>query len=143
MSNTNGHLDRAAILACTDLPRQEVDIPEWSGKVWIRCMTAGDRDSWEQHIQTVGFQNIRAKTAVACVCDEHGNLIFTDKDLPAISALHGKALDRIFEAAVLLSKVGKADLEDLKKNSGETPQGDSSSSSQGTWAVPFENSSKV
>ncbi len=139
MSSSNGHLDRTAILARTDLPRQEVDVPEWNGKVWIRCMTAGDRDLWEQHIQTLGFQNIRAKTAVSCVCDENGNLLFTDKDLPALSALHGKALDRIFEAAVLLSKVGKADLEDLKKNSEPTPSDDFSSGSLATSGAPSAN----
>ena len=48
-------LDRDAILAQpVVLPRELVDVPEWGGDVWVRMLTASERDQlemeWEKKI---------------------------------------------------------------------------------------------
>ncbi len=116
MSDSNGHLDRAAILAKTQLPTMEINVPEWGGAVFIRVMTAGERDRFEARQRREEFADIRARTAVATVCDEGGQLLFTEEDIPALSKLHAKALDRIFEAAIPFNGIGSQDIADLKKN---------------------------
>jgi hypothetical protein len=133
----NEHLDRAAILGKTAMPTQDIAIPEWDGTVTIRAMTAGERDRWEGYVRTYRDVDIRARLAIGCVCDQDGNLLFTEADLPAMSALNGKALDRIFEAAVMLSKIGRDDLDELKKNSKEAEPVASSSSSPDTSKGPL------
>ena len=107
----------------------EVDIPEWGGKALIRAMSAGDRDRFETYVTTFKSKDIRARLAVSVLCDADGKLLFTEEDMPAISQLHAKALDRIFEAAIPFNSIGVADVAALKKNSSPTPPDDSSSSS--------------
>jgi hypothetical protein len=136
----NGHLTRELILSFTKLPIEEVDVPEWNGKVYIRVMTAGERDAWEGFVKKFQVQDIRARTAVTCLCDADGKRLFTDDDMPALSNLHSKALDRIFEAAVILNAVGRDDIADLKKNSSTTPSADSSSSSPAISTAQSANS---
>ncbi len=128
MSETNGHLDKAAILGKTALPIMELDIPEWEGKVFIRVMTAKERDLFEARQRRDDFENIRARIARASLCDDNGNLLFTDEDIATLSNLHGKALDRIFEAAVKFNKIGSKDIDELKKTSEPIHSGASSSS---------------
>jgi hypothetical protein len=134
-------LNRDFILSQTSLPTQEVDVPEWGGKVLIRVMTAGERDEWESYVNVNKSKDIRARTAISVICDADGKRLFSEADMSAISNLHSKALDRIFEAAVILNAVGRSDIAELKKNSSPTPSDDSSSSSPDTSAAQSESSS--
>ena len=58
-------------------------MPEWGGKVWVRTMTGTQRDAFEKQQLKEPFQDVRARVAVACVCDSSGSLLFTDADIPA------------------------------------------------------------
>ena len=139
MDVLNGHLDRAAILGQTRLPIMEVEVPEWGGKVFIRVMTAGERDRFESKQRKDEFTNLRARTVAACVCDSSGNLLFTEADIPELTKLHAKALDRIFEKAIPFNGIGSDDIAELKKNSDPTMSEDSSSSSPAVSVVPSPN----
>lgn len=111
-------LTRSAILAAQDLPLKEVQVPEWGGAVYVRMMTAGERDAFEaSQGQGNPHRDLRARLAVATVCDSCGSALFTAEDVPALTAKSGRALDRIFAAAAKHNGITAADVEDLRKNS--------------------------
>jgi len=110
-------LDRTAILAVEDLPRLAVEVPEWGGRVYVRMMSAGERDAWESSIVASPDKDVRARLAVAVLCDENGEALFSAADIPAVSKKSGRALDRVFAAATKHNKMSRADIDELKKNS--------------------------
>lgn len=111
------HLTRAAILEQNDRPIREVPVPEWGGKVLVRMMSAGERDAFEASQQGDPHKDLRARLAVATVCDADGVPLFTAEDVPALTAKSARALDRIFAAAARHNGITAADIEELRKNS--------------------------
>lgn len=116
-------LTKETILTADDLPRVKVVVPEWGGlEVYVRTMTGAERDRWE--IETVPARqkakdhtNIRAMIAALTLCDEHGNLLFTQDDVEALGRKSAAALDRVVEAASKLNRFTDKDVEELEKNS--------------------------
>lgn len=114
-------LSRSAILAADDLPREEVSIPQWGGTVFVRTMTGAERDALEAiHLKSPG-RNFRARVAVATVCDEKGQLLFTEADLVPLGTKSAAALDLILDVAMRLSGFNKKDVDRLEGNSGASP----------------------
>ena len=120
---------REDILSVRDGKTEELDVPEWNRKVWIRTLSGSERDAVENLIyqgnKKGGLKNVRAEFAVRCLCDQDGKRIFTDGDAAQLGTKNGGALDRIFEAARRLNKLDQKDVEDLEKNSGSDPSGNS------------------
>ena len=121
-------LNRDAILAALDLPKELVSVPEWGGDVYVRSLTGKERDQFESGMieqrgksQTVNLSNIRAKLASMTICDEDGKRIFTDADMQALSGKSAVALQRVFEVAQRLSGLGATDVEELTKGLEERP----------------------
>jgi hypothetical protein len=119
-------LSRDAILAADDLQKELVAVPEWGGDVWVRCMTATERDEWEASVVTMDnkgqnpkadLRNIRAKLVVRCVIDEAGVRVFGEEDTVALGAKSAAALDRLYAVAARLSKISKEDEKELLGNS--------------------------
>jgi hypothetical protein len=110
-------LTRYAILSADDRPLREVSVPEWGGSLFVRMMTAGERDAFEASQGTDPHRDLRARLAVATVCDGDGQLLFAAADVPALTAKSGRALDRIFAAAARHNGITAADVEELRKNS--------------------------
>jgi hypothetical protein len=116
-------LDRDSILKQSDLVKQIVKVPEWGGEVWVRGMTAKERDDFEASIitrrgstQVVNMKNVRAKLAAYSICDEDGNLLFSEKDIDELAQKSATALQRIFEVAQVLSGITEEATEELVKN---------------------------
>lgn len=121
-------LGRSAILDADDLVSEAVDIPEWGGTVYVSTMTAAERDSWEAgvlggtgaggqvQINKDALQNMRARLAVLVVCDEEGTRLFSDDDIAPLGAKCAPALQRIFDVAKRLNKLGEDDIEELSGN---------------------------
>jgi L-ascorbate metabolism protein UlaG (beta-lactamase superfamily) len=128
MSDTNGYLDMAAILAADDIKVEELHIPEWGGTVRVRGMDGTQRDAFEESQLGAPYRNLRARLAVATLITADGKPMFTAADVPALAKKSARALDRIFPVATRLSGLSKEDVEELKKNSSETPSSDSSTS---------------
>lgn len=127
-------LDRNAILATPDLPIEPVDVPAWGGVVYVRGLSAAGRDAYEaslSRIEGVGkkqtrvadLSNVRAKLLARCVCDQAGELLFTDADIEALGAKSAEALEPLIEKAQALSGMTERDVERLEGNS-ETAPGD-------------------
>jgi hypothetical protein len=145
-------LDRLAILNADDLPRERVEVPEWGGHVFVRTLTGAERDSFEN--ETVLFRPLgqsgpnmdamnrtRARLCARAMCDEEGRRIFSDDDVAALSAKSAAALDRVYEVAARLSKIGRQDMEELVKNSASAPGGASCSDSPAPLAAASANCS--
>lgn len=119
-------LTRDQILQAQDLPKEEVQVQEWGGSVWVRGLTASERDQMESYffddagkrrdIKSL-FKNMRARLVVWAVCDESGNSIFTEKDIEQLGKKNGKVVDRLYGVIQRLSGLTKQDIEELSKNS--------------------------
>ncbi|MFZ5816302.1 MAG: hypothetical protein ACOY93_13560 [Bacillota bacterium] len=131
-------LSRDAILNAPDLATEEVEVPEWGGKVLVRGLTGKDRDAYEASlVETVteggkarakmNMNNIRARLVAMTVVDERGKRLFTSADIEALGQKSGAALDRVFRVAQRLSGLKDGDLEVAEKNSEPGQSGDSTS----------------
>jgi len=125
-----GFLGKDQILTQDDLKKEELFIPEWSGKVLVSEISGDARDELEQFMANESqkskegqYAHIRAALVAATLVDEKGNRLFTLQDAMEIGRKNGQALDRIFDVANKLNKIYGAEREDLEKNS-ETPQAD-------------------
>jgi len=113
------------ILATNDLATTTVEVPEWGCSVTIREMTGAQRDSWDSMLASkydqktkrmMSTKNLRAKMVQLSVIDESGSLMFSDKEVDALSEKSANALTRIFEAAQHLNHMTDEDVEELEKN---------------------------
>jgi hypothetical protein len=125
-------LTREAILNAPDLQVEDVDVPEWGGKVRVRGLTGAERDAFEQSIMeqrgrdmSLNLRNIRAKLVALSVVDEQNNRVFSDADVKALGQKSAVALQRVFEVAQRLSGLRNEDVEELAKNSENGQSGDS------------------
>jgi hypothetical protein len=115
-------LDRESILRAEDLPRERVDVPEWGGSVWVRAMTAAERDALDAAQYLSGddeaerLRNFRARVAVATICDENGKLLFSPQDVELLGRKSSVALERICRVAFRLNGLTEKALEQAKKN---------------------------
>jgi len=116
-------LTRDDILQISDIKVEEVHVPEWGGYVYVRTLTAAERDQFEQDIveikgkKVVTKDNVRAKLVARAVCNpETKERIFTDQDIDALSKKSSAALGRIYNVASKLSGLSEEDVEELAKN---------------------------
>lgn len=119
-------LTREAILSVApSLPREEVEVESWGGSVYVRGMTAGERDRFEVLLADGKRKDFRATLVVFSVCDEAGKLVFSEKDIPTLTAQPCQALDAVSGVALRLSGFTSADTDALRKNSEGDPSEDS------------------
>ncbi len=111
-------LDRDAILNVVDLKPEVVEVPEWGGSLYIRMLTASERDKFEASCVGTGkkqnLTNIRARLVVLCACDEAGERMFTDGDAEALGRKSAAAVDKVFGACSKLNGFSSQDIEDLE-----------------------------
>jgi hypothetical protein len=85
-------LTKDEILSITDKAVKEIEVPEWGGTVFIKGMTMEDMDYCksldddEQQLE---------KMIVRFVCDEQGNSLFTEDDIPRMQKKSIQAFRRI------------------------------------------------
>lgn len=117
-------LSRDQILEADDLDREQVDVPEWGGPVYVREMTAAERDAFEAEILDrksdgeveVDLQNIRARLLVRVLCDEDGDRLFDDADIEPLSRKSGAVMGRLFQVAQKLNGLTAQDIEEIAGN---------------------------
>jgi hypothetical protein len=141
MSKTKSKgLTRDQILHSKDLDvLAAVDVPEWGGTVYVTRITVAEQEKlWALAQLDKKAKNgdpglSQARAVCAALRDEHGNRLFEDPTADDSDAriLSGKcfaAIDRIHAKFLEVNGYGPAGLEELKKNSAETPENASSSS---------------
>jgi hypothetical protein len=116
-------LTREEILGREDLPLEEVPVPEWGGAVWVRTISAAERDAWEASTYGDGkgdvrerLANLRARLVCLCACSANGDRLFTDADAGKLGGKSAAAVDRLFDVAQRLNGLGPRDVEELVKN---------------------------
>ena len=110
--------DRSSFLNLSAaFPREEVSLPEFGGSVWVRSMSAGERDRFEEVHSKLKNIDYRARLAVATMCDAEGNALFSESDIPSLSALPSNVFDRVLDVAHRLNGFGGEAREDARKNS--------------------------
>ena len=114
-------LNRDLILSSDDLPKELVQVPEWSGEVWVKTLSGTERDAFEQSMVSKkkdkpNMENVRARFAVLTICDEQGVRLFAHSDAAALGKKSAAALDRVFAVAQRLNGFSQEDAEDLAGN---------------------------
>lgn len=117
---------RDEILQSDDLEKEQVHVPEWGVDLWIRSLTAAERDAYENEIVKISDEgeteydpsNMRAKLVARSVVDEDGQRVFRDADVDRLGGKSGKALDRLFSVAQRLTGITDEDMDELVGNSG-------------------------
>lgn len=109
-------LDRDAILAVAKPRIEKVSLPEWGGEVFVREMTALDRDRFDSQLAE-SMDMRRAMAFVLCVCDESGKPLFSDKDLQAVLAMPSGPVNRCCDVVWRLSSMFGRGADDVAKNS--------------------------
>jgi|CXWL01.1.fsa_nt_gi hypothetical protein len=115
-------LSKDQILAVDDITRELVPVPEWGGDVFVGIMSGAARDAWEMECAAAKESkrptpdNFRATLCAHCICDEKGARLFALSDIPALGKKSAVALDRVFEVALRVNKIGAKDREGLEKN---------------------------
>jgi len=122
-------LTKDVILSVQDIAREQVEVPEWGGHVFVRGMTGEERDSFEASLverrgktRELNFKNMRAGLVARCVVDENGTRLFTDGDIAKLGQKSASALDRLYEVASRLSGIGEKDVEELVEEFQGEPQ---------------------
>ena len=137
-------LTKSAIFgAKADLPTVDVPCPEWGegGVVRLRMLTATERDAYEAGVVPSQGQlnraNIRARLVSLCAIDADGNRLFTDNEAAELGKRSSVVVDRLFDAARLLSKLRGEDVVAEKNDSPAVPNGDSSTGSASSLDSPI------
>ena len=110
-------LSKKDILKSNDLELECVEIPEWGGHVFVRGLTARERDEFEISIgESLNQDNLRARLVVLGACDEEGERLFNTKDAHALGKKNAAAVDRLFDAIQRLSAMTPDALETIEGN---------------------------
>ena len=78
-----------------------VRTPEWpgtDGKLFVRCLSAAERDRYESDCADKA-PNPRARLVALATCDADGNRVFDDGDVEQVSGLQASVVHRLWQAA--------------------------------------------
>lgn len=113
-------LTKDQILAADDLGLLKLSVPEWGGDVYIRVMTVGERDAYEnewQRKKETGVDDFRTKFLVRCLVDEKGNRLFDNGDVARLATKSARIMNRVWLAAMEHNNLSDQSIEELAKNS--------------------------
>lgn len=114
------YLTREQIIAAEDLKSEDVEVPEWGGKVLVRSLTGTDRDKLGASlIGPDGHPNkgkYRVGLVAASMVDENGNPLFGFDEVDALGKKSSAALDRVYAVAERLNGIGEADVKAAEGN---------------------------
>jgi hypothetical protein len=124
-------LTKDQILQAEDVKTEEVEVPEWGGKVKVKTLSGRERDQLEASVISRpgerNLTNLRAKIVALSVVGPDGERLFSFEEAVELGKKSARALDRIFAVAQRLSGFTPQDVEELSKKS-EPNQEESSTS---------------
>lgn len=112
------------IFAADDRVKQKIEIPEWgSPDVYVGMMNGLERDEYERWYEDnrdsydkVSRDGFRVRVVRLMLVDASGQPVFTKDDEPALAKKSAVVLQRIFDAAFALNKLGAKAVEEAAKN---------------------------
>lgn len=109
------------ILAVNDTTPIEVPVPEWSGSVYVRRLSASEALRLSQAIRAIRGDDAhqeRMVTALAAyLCDAHGGALATIEQARLIAEKSAAAVNRIAAAGHVANAIDTASAEAASKNS--------------------------
>jgi len=122
-------LTKNDILHAKDIQVEELEIPEWNGKVHIRTLSGKERDKFESDCRdsegNMILGDFRARFACLVLSNEDGEPIFSSHDVHQLTKRSAKALDRILDVGMRLNGMSSQDMEAAIKNSEKAQSEDS------------------
>lgn len=122
-------LTAAEILAIDDRPLREVEVPEWGGVVYLRQMSAGERDRYDARLyfqpdgtplpkarMRESLYDAKALAVALCACDADGKRLFSEDQVAALAAKSNTAIERLWEVIDPANKLSAAALEGTEGN---------------------------
>jgi nitrate reductase NapAB chaperone NapD len=114
------------------------------GAVYVREMTGTEKDIWERSMMKrianpdpnanveyeTTLEDYKGKLAVVTLCDRHGNLLFTMRDVKKLSSMMSASnLEKVIEVAQEINGISQKDKKEILGNLEAGQQEDSSSGS--------------
>ncbi len=129
-----GLLNKQSFLDLDDLERKRVVLNARGDFVFVKALTALERDQWEDAVaerreasgNKKSVEGALALLVIASAVDDQGRPMFTEDDLDRLQKKSARTLGILADRAMSLSGITKEDLEALQKKS-DAPTGDSPS----------------
>jgi hypothetical protein len=122
---------RERIIAYDDLPREPVEVPWLDEKLYVRGLTAQEKDAWVARTMPDGefvwTNNLTAELVARTLVDEDGERIFEDEHAAALGKKGAATLSMLFAVAMRLSGLSEEGTAEIAADFGDA-QGDASSS---------------
>jgi hypothetical protein len=109
---------RDKILACDDIQRELLEVPEWAVVIEVRGMSGGDRAVMMDHMQAGGVKasTVYVDAVIKSSFDpDSGERLFQDSDRDALLGKSSAALDRIATLAMRLSGMEQEAVDEAKR----------------------------
>ena len=113
-------LNRLDILGSDDLHLEKISVPQWGGDLFVRILTAAERDAFEASVsggKRRNLVNLRARLVVLTACDEKGERLFQAAAIEALGTKAAAAMDRGFGVSAALNGFTSGDIESLEGES--------------------------
>ena len=118
-------LTKQAILEADDRNRELVEVSEWGGSVYIRSMTAAERDLEERRIYDAqqgkkgseGMANFRARFLARTIVDEDGTPLFTMKEVDQLASKSFAVINRLFDVSQRVNGITAEETAAIEGNS--------------------------
>ena len=110
-------ISKETLLSACKKRIEKVEVPLEGGHVFVKSMTAQERDDYEITAMEIGAKTFsRAMMVIFSACDKDGNLIFSSDDIEAVKNMDASIVQPIFNKALDLSYFTAEDIEELEKN---------------------------
>lgn len=131
----DGFLSPASILEQPTLIIEELDVPEWKGKIRLKHLSAKERDDFETSMvkmgkngrQQLNNENFRARLVQLAAVKADGSPMFTRHDIKTLGSLPAAGLQRVFNKINEMSAFSEEDLKELEGDFESDPAEGSSS----------------
>lgn len=94
----------------------KVPVPEWGFDVYVKVLSVGERDSYENLWLSRGkggVKDFRSEYLCRVLCDESGKRLYGDGDVAELADMDGSILSRIFDIAASHNKLTETDIREL------------------------------
>lgn len=111
-------MNKDDILNIKDIFVEAFHVPEWGMEVFLRSWTEEERVGFYNWFTKAQLENkadnLFARVACLSLSDEHGNRLFKDTDIKALSQKNSVALERIYHKAIDKNKIDETSIEQAK-----------------------------
>ncbi len=90
---------------------QAIEVPEWETTVFVKTLNGEDLQAIRKGKDEGDYQVV-----IRAVCDEQGNNLFTEKDLPLLKLKRFEVINRLAMAVVKHNGMDAGAVEEAKKN---------------------------